>query len=461
VWRRDFVLIAIALAAASCGGSSSSGSPGDAGSVDASPSDARADGDPTFDASDHGAPSTTFPAFTPDFAQIVNSGGPILAAPVIVTITWPAADSQASTWEAMGDTIGASSYWSGAVGEYGVGPATSGPANHVELSGNPPQSFTDAQLEAFIAANVGQAQSDAGPPWPAPTLDAKGNSQTIYTVFVPPSMTLVDSSSMVPLCTERAGGYHNHVIVGGLPVSYAVVIECPGTPTHAPFTAVDIEQSASHEFAEASTDPFPALKPAFKGFDIAHGAWELWSAFQDELGDACESFKSSYYQETGSFPYWVQRIWSNKAAATGKNPCAPQVTEPFYDVTLFPEQKQDITVDLSALQIGKVTTKGFLAPVGQATHFQIGFFSEAATSPFSISVGLDSQLPFVDGVGNPIANGAADVVIDKTTGQNGEKAWVTVTPTTAGQLGFQLIVLTAKGASSTYPHYLPVLLANR
>ena len=68
--------------------------------------------------------------------------------------------------------------------------------------------------------------------------------------------------------------------------------------------------------------------------------------------------------------------------------------------------------------------------------------------------------PLSDQNGSSFDNGTATVAIDKPTGQNGEKAYVTVTPTKKGQLGFQLVVITATLPGAKAPHYLPVLVQN-
>src|ERR1700722_5751807 len=60
---------------------------------------------------DHGALSTTYPAYAPSFGQITNNGGIVMTTPTIVSITWNSDASQAS-FDAFADTIGQTSYWS-------------------------------------------------------------------------------------------------------------------------------------------------------------------------------------------------------------------------------------------------------------------------------------------------------------------------------------------------------------
>lgn len=451
--------------------SDAGGTIADAGTVtvahDAAPQDAGPPPEILADAGDYGSVSSTYPAFTVDAPQILNGGQASLSAPIIVTITWPG-DALVDTFEAFGDNIGASSYWKSATAEYGVGPATSGPTNHVHLTQAVPASITPEDIASLVTTNVQNAASDAGagddagPAWPAPT------PQTIYAVYLPQGAQFTEQG--VDICAQGVGGYHDNVTVNGNPVAYAVMPHCNDTTTTPPvvFTDVDIEESASHEFAEAATDPYPDPQAnGWVGFDQNHWNYEYFNAMQDELGDACESFLSSFYQDSETaFPYWVQRIWSNKGAAAGHNPCTPTLATPYYNLTLFPDQEQDITLSLQTAGYPDQKTKGFHAVVGQSVTFQVGFFSDADTGgPWTVTAEVDTDLPFPDQNYNPITNGAATVTIDQPTGQNGQKAYVTITPTTAGQIGSQLIVLKSAlpgDASAEHPdHYLPIIVSTQ
>src|SRR5580700_11332224 len=67
--------------------------------------------DVAVEAGAYGAPSSTYPAFTPWMGQLTNNGGPILSAPIVVTITWDDDTTGRPIFEPFGDEIGASSYW--------------------------------------------------------------------------------------------------------------------------------------------------------------------------------------------------------------------------------------------------------------------------------------------------------------------------------------------------------------
>jgi hypothetical protein len=279
-------------------------------------------------------------------------------------------------------------------------------------------------------------------------------------------MSVTDPGSGTSFCTEGAGGYHDNVIVDGKPVSYAVNLFCTGMST------TDVEETAAHEYAEAATDPYPSYpntnanptELGYVGFDANHLAWDVYTGFQDELGDACEFWGDSYYTLPSPFPYAVQRIWSNKGALAGHNPCSPVETGAYQGMTLFPNQESDISIDLTSQGGGIMPTKGFHALVNQSVTFQVGFFSDAAAAAWTIGYDFPTTTQLYDASGNPLGNGTATVSIDHGTGENGNKAYVTVTPTAAGPLGFQIMAITWDQPAASSPYlwrYLPILILNQ
>jgi len=477
--RAAFLSLGASFVACSSGGSSTPPDAGvivieagshkhDSGGHDAAP-------DSKAEAGDHGAVSTTYPAFTVDMPSIVANQGTVLKSPVIVTVTWPAQDSNAATWEAMGDAIGSSTYWSATTAAYGVGSATSGSSNHVRMTEPLPSSMSYYALADVVSAALGvkadggvpdAGSADAGdaganPAWPAPT-SAGGNVQTIYALFVPAGVSVVDPGSGMPLCTEGGLGYHDNVTLGsGAPVAYAVTLECSGQ------TVPDLEETVAHEYVEAATNPYPSTSSlGYVGFDADHLSWALYTGFNDELADACQNWAASYYQESSSFPYWVQRSWSNVHAAAGYDPCAPRAAVAYQGITLFPAQQSTVMVNLTDIGLSTMSTKGFTAQVGQTVTFQVGFYSDASTGPWTIGYDFPSMTQLFNTMGATVTNGAATVTIDKTSGQNGEKANISVTPTTAGPLGFQLMAITwdpptGAAASMYLPRYAPVIISNK
>jgi hypothetical protein len=455
----SFVVVAVVCGALGACGGSVAGNPPNQGTPDAG--DDGGMGMPTPDAGtgnpegsvsdameepavDHGAPSSTYPAFKPDMGQIVDNGGITLSSPVVVSITWNS-DSSQTMFDQFADEIGASKYWATTTTEYGVGPAMSGMANHVHMTTAAPASLADSDLQGMVMTNAGVA-------WPAPT------TQTIYAFFLPPGTSLLfgggGGGGGGDACMQGIGGYHDQVMANGQTVAYAVVPSCTfgqGTPANEQST-----MSMSHELIEAATDPHPQdNNPGYVGFDPNHFAFDDFQRFSSETGDACEFFRDSFYQQMEtSFTFWVQRTWSNQSGAAGHNPCVPVPAEPYFNVTPL-----DLaTVNIDESQLGgpaMAPTKGVHILGGQTATFQVGFYSDAATSgPWTIKAVS----------GNPVAGGgtastALTASVDKSSGVNGEKAYVTVTvKTPSTRLKGEL--LTIVSSLNGTDHYMPILIGS-
>jgi hypothetical protein len=381
--------------------------------------------------SDSGAPSpTTFPAFLPDIGQIVDKGGPVLTAPVIVTITW-STDPVAPALQDFGDLIGASSYWS-VVKEYGVGPASSGAANHVVVTTPPPSPWADTDIESWV---VEQLESDAGG-WPAPT------AQTLYILYTPASVQV--TSDGADACYGYYG-YHDEIQVGqNQHVPFALAV---GACNAGGSVQDNDTETGAHEIAEASTDPEDESNLAWTGFDVQHWSWELFQSLQDEIADACENYPDSYYTEGADLPYAVQRLWSNASAAAGHNPCVPLESGAYFNVT--PLDQESIHVSLPIDPPEAATTKGFRIPVGTTRTFQVGLYSDAATTPWDVQ-GVEG-----DGM-KPPANSVLVIALDQGNGNNADIINVTVQVVgTPPQSGVLMTMLSTRGP---LVHSMPILI---
>ena len=110
-----FAVVALCTAFAACGGSTTSGGAavadsGTSGEAAPPAPEAGAAQDAGTEAEaeaglDYGAPSSTYPAFTPDFGQLQYNGGYVMKNPVIVPITWNSDPSQAS-FDQFADAVG-------------------------------------------------------------------------------------------------------------------------------------------------------------------------------------------------------------------------------------------------------------------------------------------------------------------------------------------------------------------
>jgi hypothetical protein len=59
----------------------------------------------------------------------------------------------------------------------------------------------------------------------------------------------------------------------------------------------------------------------------------------------CEYQTGSWYQPAG-FPWWVQRVWSNRAASLGTQPCVPPATPDY--AYAAPDLTDSLTVTLES-----------------------------------------------------------------------------------------------------------------
>ena len=377
-----------------------------------------------------------FPAFRPNVPQLIENGGATLRRPRVVSITWDE-DPARDQIEAFGDELGGSRYWRAAVGEYGVEGAWSGKRSHVHLSPPLTGPIPFRQVIDTLRANVTNAPASGWPEW---------GPETIYTVYMPPGIGVTFGGD--DICQSNVGGWHEDIPLdptadaGSKDLLYAIIFRCPAFNKDGEATFV-----ASHELAESATDPYPNTKTALAGYDPDHLAYEFTQQYNDENGDACEFFPTSRDAEVAPFPFTVQRTWSNRAARRGLNPCAPRASDAYFNVTPL-GRLDDLTLDLTAVGGAPGTkTKGIKATLGQPRTFSVGFFSDRPASDWTLTA-LTSAYPgwshlgyLTDDSGTPIANGQVTVAIDQPTGGNGHVAHVTVTPTVAGAVGGEWIVL--------------------
>jgi hypothetical protein len=425
------------------------------GPVDTGPPDTGRDVAPPDAGPDHGTPSTTYPAFMPFMPPVLNHMGPVLTAPQIVTISWTD-DPLHGTWEAFDDAIGSSSYWSTSTAEYGVGPAVSGASNHIEMTTADPTSWTDTDIITFVSNNAADTATSG---WPAP------NPNILYTIWLPPStastFALHNGGGLQQACGGGGGiigGYHDSVNVSGIGnVTYAVVIQCDKSMA---------TTFASHELAEASTDPNPESEPAYVGLDDkTYYAWDFFQAGSGtEIGDMCEVYFDSDYTDP-TLGYGVQRLWSNKSATGGHAPCVPAESGPYYNVT--PLDMEPLTVNAGAIGGTAVSpAMGYVIPVGKSKTFPVGFYSDGPTSgPWTIKA-RDWGDPYDGYLFMAKTPSAVTVSTDISQGENGQVAYVTVTVNSLDETNSDLIVIESSlpGSNCGFGpcrHSMPILISSK
>jgi hypothetical protein len=436
----------LAISALACGSSSTSASPTDGGAHDGSvveggsPGDAAADGgvDAASDASaadaaadvDNGAPSTNYPAPHPPLPTLTNADhGPVLTTPHVYLVFYPGYTPATITdLQSFAQKVGPSTYWPATTHEYGVGAITY--AGTITLTGQTaPTSIASTDIQTWVASQI---QSGVfGTPDP----------QAIYTI-VYPSSTMISQpnpvSTLLPAsqsCTNF-GGYHDNVAVsaadGGAAqnYAYAVIPTCTGS-------VQDLTAVISHEWIEASTDPFLTSsgvfsisggpQSAFFTVDTNHSIWAVLGG--GEAGDLCEPEAPDVYYTPPDIGYEVQRTWSNLSAAASHDPCVPATAgQAFFDSAPVLTD----TVTFTSPITPNITTQGITIPVGMSKTIEVDLFSDGDTGgPWTVTAD-DVLYKYYGGYGIPASLSFA---WDRTSGVNGEKLHLTITVTQASIVG--------------------------
>jgi hypothetical protein len=340
------------------------------GGDDAPPPDANAPADPSIDPPSaektndtNVAPpppaSPPRPPVTPtqatwkphSFPTVRNRGGNVIAQPHIVPIVY----SGDQKTDAIGDftrRLAGSKYWSDMTAEYGIGAMTAADPLVVDAA-TAPTSTTSEEIEQWL-----------------PSVIDTPDPSTLYAIYMPAgaSVRLDFPGGHADSCTDMYG-YHSEVDVRGTRVGYAVMLRCT--------TFDDLTSTASHEYLEWATDPFPFTAPAFTGGDDAH--WAFGIVTGAELGDRCYGYLDQTKIVPAEVGYHVQRAWSNALSLAGKFPCSPGRATPY--VQAIPDANDDITVtDFSPNGTPRViTTKGIRVAPGQSRTVDLHVWSDDPT----------------------------------------------------------------------------------
>jgi hypothetical protein len=395
-----------------------------------------------------------YPAAHPAFPQLVDQGGPIIAVPKVVTITFPG-DSNAAQLQAFGAQATNNPWWDTVRKGYcetaGTPCLSDGPAGtSVEVTAAPAASYTDSAqggpstLQTYIQGLV-----TAGT---IPQPDAS----TILVFYFPAStaITLDGSTSC-----QTFGGYHNSTTAGGVTFTYAIIDECaPQTGAGGPTLSLLQETTfaSSHEIVEAATDPYQqqTLTSITLGFylnfnDPAIIPWNNIGG--GEAADMCVDLVGLGQDEATEAGFTVQRIWSNAAAAAGGDPCVPASASTYFNVA--PE------------------TWLLTIPVGGSATFTADAFSTAPMASDFYVFGGDLNATSQTNL-NPYLTIAFGGQQD-TTAKNGDKITVTVTlnqdpgsianyAQAGGATGLLIATNTdpAMSANPTQEHYWPFLVVS-
>ncbi len=233
--------------------------------------------------------SIYIPVPHPAALEFTNKGGPVLAHPSIVTVTWP--DDAMTDFVRTFDTWITTGSYLGALAQYGIGAATH--AGSFVFGGAAPAELDVVDIGTMLANEV------VAGGLVAPTADR------LYVVYTPPGTTVLQMGFK---SCDTFGGLHTSLATAGLPsFIYAVVPRCHNDYD----TDVgNLTRAASHEIVEAITDPLTPSNPAWSTQEpsISTGA---------EIADACPGGVAVVDS------YRLSRYYSNTAAHTGQRPCVP------------------------------------------------------------------------------------------------------------------------------------------
>jgi hypothetical protein len=383
-----------------------------------------APGDAPPDAVDNGAPSTNYPAPHPALPQLVNNAnGKVLTSPTVYLVFYPGyTPASVTALQDFAQKMVASSFWSTTTHEYGVGALAYG--GTITLTGQtPPVNIASTDIQTWVAGQI--QQGTFGTPDP----------QAIYTLVYPQGTTITQPNPVSTLlqspqsCVDF-GGYHDNTTAtadGGTAGSFAYAVIPTCTTSVDDLTAV-----ISHEWVEASTDPFLTSggtftlsggpNAAFYSADKDHLVWDLLGG--GEAGDLCEPESPAVYITPSDIGYTVQRTWSNLQAQGSHDPCAPDIAGAFFDAAPVLTE----TVTFSSSITGTITSQGITIPVGQSKTIEVDLFSDGDPGgPWTVTAD-DVLYKYYGSYGIPQSLSFA---WDRTQGLNGEKLHLTVTVTSA------------------------------
>ena len=311
------------------------------------------------------SPAAIYPAFQPPWPTVVPITTPpiTIANPKLVPVFFADTPDQ-SNLLAMLSRLNASSEWA-VLGQYGVDSISS--ITPIVLSEAAPASIDASAIDSYIASRADN--------WGAP------DPSKIFILFFP-NVTNADASGWHTSTTTTAG----HTIV------YAVDAQYVSTYVDGYLTF--------HEIAEAASDPF------FTGYGYLNRDWVAWENLVGgtEIGDMC---LGGPFFDSNDLGIGTRNAWSNSAVSLGKDPCGNPASSPGFGA--FP-----------VLTGGAGHNAAMVIPPGTSATIPVRLYSYGPLiAPMSLKA---LQLNLNSGGTN-----ALTFSFDKTTGQNGDVANLTIT----------------------------------
>ena len=365
-----------------------------------------------------------YPAQHQPIPQVDNLGGPVLDHAKLVSVSFTG-DALRDSLRTYTHELLTSVWWKKTLGTFGFADGSNGGDFELAdtVSGT---TITDDNFQTYAR----QAITDGKLPMP--------DAQTLFMFYLPPNTTIDLQGQLT--CRDN-GGYHSSFLMsfgggdGGvtttLDIAYAIIPRCFGS-----FEEATI--AASHEIAEAATEPTPGESPTY--YLVSNDAWIpilQGHSVGGEVGDLCSYLN---YDESG---YTVQRIWSNAAAAASKNPCQPASKAYF-----------GAAVRTSPRIVSGTKLNGHVAVArGQSIDALIDFFSEAAL-PHDVT--LEVGVPADSGGLDSLPQGVT-ASLSRTTVHNGNGIVMTLGATSSAAPGSTRIVVRSTLDASDFNDW-PVIL---
>ena len=345
--------------------------------------------------------SSVFPAPHSPPRQLVRLAGPVLQHPVVIPVFFGDDADRAKT-EALLKSLPGSDYWK-QLQEFGVDDITIGES--FVIGDVAPTTYSLADISTKVSALWTRADN------PAPTPDGT----QIYAVFFPTQTTLLQEDGS-EFCLA-GGAYHDSKDTA---FAYAITPHCSSSFD-------EFSLSATHELIEASTDPYPLVNPAWAGADPAH------IVDRGEVGDLCDyGGKVGAYGGIPMFGTIVERVYSNARAATGHDPCIPDLGVAYFGAA--PVAPDDLTI--SDFILGSRPAKGAHIAVGQTETIDLQLYSDQPYAPWQVEVRATDLATY-----DTSRNLTFD--LDRTSGVNGDTLKLTITRTGASGGGDLLRIYSA------------------
>jgi hypothetical protein len=241
----------------------------------------------------------------PPLPELQRNAGDVIRGLRLVSVV-ASGDPLAQALLDFGDALVASSWWTAIGADYGLGAATgslglTGPA----IDGG--TNLGGARIKSYLTA---LATGSAAP-----------DGHSVYVLYLPSGVGILDNNNQ-PIGGCVAFHFGNFDAKGDV---WAVVKRC-GTPAGDSATYL-----ASHEIAEGCADAAVGKGWSLPFAPSGTPPWmqDVWAVGEGhEASDLCQGAGAT---RQGGHSY--ARIWSNTAAAAGRDPCLPSLPGPYVNVS--------------------------------------------------------------------------------------------------------------------------------